>query len=66
MNERMCLVAAYLDGAESISALCRAFGISRKTGHNWLTRYRLEGVVGLGERFMGATWQSARDGAGCG
>ena len=50
MNERMCFVSAYLDGAESISALCREFAISRKTGHKWLARYRSEGIAGLEER----------------
>ena len=50
MNERMCFVAAYLDGAESISALCREFGISRKTVHKWLARYGESGFVGLEAR----------------
>ena len=27
----------------NVSALCRRFGISRKTGHKWLTRQRTEG-----------------------
>ncbi|MFP6773509.1 MAG: helix-turn-helix domain-containing protein, partial [Alphaproteobacteria bacterium] len=50
MNERMCFVAAYLDGGESVSALCREFGISRKTGHKWLARYGQAGCAGLEER----------------
>ena len=50
INERMCFVAAYLDGAESISALCREFGISRKTVHKWLARYGASGFVGLEAR----------------
>ena len=50
MNERMCFVSTYLGGSESISALCREFGISRKTGHKWLGRFRLEGVSGLEEQ----------------
>ena len=41
MDERRSFVAACLDGAESVSALCRIFGISRKTGHKW----RLQGLV---------------------
>lgn len=34
----------------SISAAARAVGISRKTGHKFLARYRAEGEVGLLER----------------
>ena len=50
MDERMCFVAACLEGSESISELCRHFGISRKTGHKWLARYRSQGVAGLVDR----------------
>jgi transposase InsO family protein len=34
----------------NISALCRRFGITRKTGYKWLGRYRSEGAEGLAER----------------
>lgn len=34
----------------SFSELCRRFNISRKTGYKWLSRYRQEGEVGLGDR----------------
>ena len=47
MDERMGFVAAYLAGEESVAALCRHFGISRKTGHKWLARYRAAGGAGL-------------------
>ena len=50
MDERLCFVAACLDGSESVSELCSHFDISRKTGYKWLARYRLEGVVGLEDR----------------
>ena len=50
MDERMRFVAACVEGSESISELCRQFGISRKTGHKWLGRYRLEGAGGLEDR----------------
>ena len=33
-----------------VRALCRRFGISRKTAYKWLTRYRGEGIAGLRER----------------
>lgn len=50
MDERMCFVSAWLEGAESVSELCRHFGISRKTGHKWLGRYKREGASGLEDR----------------
>lgn len=31
----------------NISELCRRFGVSRKTGYKWLSRYRESGVAGL-------------------
>ncbi len=34
---------------ESISALCREFGVSRPTGHKWVKRYRQLGYAGLDE-----------------
>ncbi len=50
MDERMCFVVAWHDGSESVAELCRHFGVSRKTGHKWLGRYRREGVGGLEDR----------------
>ena len=50
MDEKMCFVAACLAGSESISELCRHFGISRKTGHKWLARYHSGGIIGLEDR----------------
>lgn len=34
----------------NVSALCRRFGISRKTGYKWLRRFEAEGVAGLEDR----------------
>ena len=39
-NERILFVVAALQGEESTSAVCRRFGISRKTGYKWLARYK--------------------------
>jgi transposase InsO family protein len=50
MNERMCFVAAWLEGEETKAALCRHFGISRKTGYKWLARYNEQGAMGLEDR----------------
>ena len=38
MEEREAFVLAAERGEKSISALCREFGISRKTGYKWLNR----------------------------
>jgi transposase len=35
---------------EPLSAICREFGVSRKTGYEWLGRYREAGVEGLLDR----------------
>ena len=52
--DQMCLRREFVglasvEGA-NVSALCRRFGISRKTGYKWLGRYRSEGCSGLSER----------------
>src|SRR6185295_15651836 len=51
-EERLKFIVACLD-AESgwtMSELCAAFGVSRKSGYKWLQRYRDAGVEGLRER----------------
>jgi len=50
MEERMKFLSDYLRGELSMSALCRFYGVSRKTGYKWLGRYRAEGLLGLEER----------------
>jgi transposase-like protein len=49
MDEKLKFVARYLDG-ESISDLCREFGISRVTGHKVDARYRESGLEALTDR----------------
>ena len=49
MDEKLKFVARYLDG-ESISELCREFGISRVTGHKVIARYRESGLEALTDR----------------
>lgn len=49
MEERLRFVARLLEG-ERMSDVCRAFGISRKTGYKLLNRYREEGPVALCDR----------------
>lgn len=43
---REFVILASAEGA-NVSALCGRFGISRKTGYKWLTRYRQAGELGL-------------------
>lgn len=47
MNERMKFLGTYLRQEQSLSALCREFGISRKTGYKWIDRFLSDGPVGL-------------------
>lgn len=49
MDERLRFVARLLEG-ETMSDVCRAFGISRKTGYKLLKRYREEGPLALCDR----------------
>lgn len=48
-EERMRFVAACLDEESdwTMSELCEAFGVSRKTGYKWLERHALFGLEGL-------------------
>ena len=50
MNERLKFIAQYLDGTWRMTDLCRAFGISRRTGYKIVRRFREEGVTGLSDR----------------
>jgi transposase InsO family protein len=46
VDERLSFIARLRDG-ESMTELCREFGISRKTGHKFQRRYLSEGPRGL-------------------
>ena len=49
MDERLRFVARLLEG-EPMSEVCRAFGISRKTGYKIFTRYKDHGLEALTDR----------------
>ncbi|MGI9258074.1 MAG: integrase core domain-containing protein [Gammaproteobacteria bacterium] len=49
MNERVSFIASYLEAAESFTAVCERYGVSRKTGYKWVERYESDGVAGLEE-----------------
>ena len=62
MDERLRFVAEVLEG-RSVAAVCREFGVSRKTGHKWLARYRELGPEGLVDRSRAPhSWPRAVDG----
>ena len=50
VDERMRFVIAAEKREEPLAAVCREFGVSRKTGYKWLARYRDAGVEGLLDR----------------
>ncbi len=50
MEERMHFVMAIVENQESVAAVCRRFGVSRKTGYKWLERYEQEGAAALADR----------------
>lgn len=49
-KERMAFVVQYQRGADPMTALCRAFGVSRKTGYYWVRRVEAEGPRGCRDR----------------
>jgi len=49
MEERLRFIARLLEG-ESMSEVCRSFGISRKTGYKIYNRYKEQGVGALSDR----------------
>ncbi|WP_205624775.1 IS481 family transposase [Vulgatibacter incomptus] len=50
MDERVQLVSEYLKGVQSMTAICRGFGVSRKTAYKWVSRYQADGPGGLEDR----------------
>ncbi len=50
LKERTRFIVASWDESWTMTELCRAFGISRKTGYKFLGRYEEEGFDGLLDR----------------
>ncbi len=50
MDEKVLFLADYLRGSQRFTELCSAYGISRKTGYKWVSRYLEEGAEGLHDR----------------
>ena len=47
VDERMRFVIAAEKQEDTFAAVCRQFGVSRRTGYKWLARYEETGVAGL-------------------
>ena len=50
LGEQKLFIDRWRAGEETISELCRRFGISGKTGHKRINRYKECGYEGLGDR----------------
>ena len=50
MEERFRFILYYLEHEWPMSALCREFGISRRTGYKWVSRYLEDNEAGLHDR----------------
>ena len=46
MSERLAFIKACLNRSERIVDICDRFGISEKTGHKWLHRFRSDEILG--------------------
>jgi hypothetical protein len=51
VDQRMHFVAALSTCRWTMSELCRLYGISRKTGYKWATRYGQQGIDGCRPAF---------------
>ena len=50
MDEKILFIADHLRETDSFSRLCERYGVSRKTGYQWVARYRQTGAEGLEEQ----------------
>jgi transposase InsO family protein len=60
MNERQQFIEAWLSQSFTVTTLCERFGISRKTGHKWINRFKSSGMPGLAEQSRARHRQSHR------
>lgn len=54
MDERMAFIVDWQRDEWSVAALCRHYGVSRKTGYKWIDRFAAEGMDGLKDRSRAA------------
>jgi len=60
MSQKLGFIEKATASGANVAALCREYGISRQTGHEWLRRYRVLGYVGLVEQRPLCRWPPAR------
>ena len=58
MSQRVQFVVLAAAEGANVSELCRRFGVSRKTGYKWLSRYAAAGNAGLVDQSR-RPWESA-------
>ena len=46
-EQRFRLIEAWKEDRRSLAALCRDYGVTRRTGYKWIERYQAEGLDGL-------------------
>src|SRR5688572_7494843 len=49
MNQRVAMIADWLEGDWTVTELSQRYGISRKTAYKWIERYEADSVAGLEE-----------------
>ena len=54
MDERMSFIVDWRREELNVAALCRQYGVSRKTGYKWIERYEASGIEGLKDRSSAA------------
>lgn len=54
MDERMSFIVDWRREDLSVAALCREYGVSRKTGYKWIERFETFGAEGLKDRSSAA------------
>ncbi|MDQ2078546.1 IS481 family transposase [Marinimicrobium sp. ABcell2] len=60
MSERESFINGWLSGCFSVTELCERFGVSRKTGHKWINRFKAEGMAGLADQSRARHTQAQR------
>jgi transposase InsO family protein len=50
MDERMAFIVDWQREEWSLAALCRSYGVSRRTGYKWIDRFEADGMEGLKDR----------------
>jgi transposase InsO family protein len=63
VSERRKFVEAWLSQDFNVAELCGRFGVSRKTGHKWINRFKAKGMSGLEDQSRARNSQALRTSA---